>query len=130
MNKLIPAICKKVAGIFNFKLCQNNQQTLKDGASSITIDAATDTVERVNFGYENASFGSKTDHWLATLHMGHISLGKDEQICHSLYQLFLVLVGLAVTILSGTGAYLWWRGRQGRLKQRQKLTVNIVFNIV
>ncbi|MDN3453304.1 PepSY-associated TM helix domain-containing protein [Psychrobacter sp. APC 3350] len=88
----------------------------KGGASSITIDAATGNIERVNFGYQSASFGSKTDQWLSTLHMGHISQG----IGHVLYQIFLVLVGLAVAVLSGTGVYLWWKGRQQRLKALQK----------
>lgn len=95
----------------------------KGGASSITMDASTGKVEKVNFGYQSATFGSKTDQWLATLHMGHISLGEDEQLGHLLYQLLLVMIGLAVTVLSATGAYLWWKGRQSRLKQKQKLRV-------
>ncbi|MGP9545615.1 PepSY-associated TM helix domain-containing protein [Psychrobacter sp. AOP7-B1-25] len=89
----------------------------KGGASSITVNAKTGSVERVNFGYQNSSFGSKTNHWLLTLHMGHISHG----IGHLLYQIFLALVGLAVTVLSITGVYLWWKGRQQRLKAAQKL---------
>jgi uncharacterized iron-regulated membrane protein len=103
------------------KQWQMRFQTDKDigthgGASSITVDAATGNVERVNFGYQSSSFGSKTDQWLSTLHMGHISQG----IGHLLYQIFLALIGLAVTILSITGVYLWWKGRQQRLKALQK----------
>ena len=89
----------------------------KGGASSITVNAKTGSVEHVNFGYQNSSFGSKTNNWLLTLHMGHISHG----IGHLLYQIFLALVGLAVAVLSGTGVYLWWKGRQQRLKASQKL---------
>ncbi|MGO2277208.1 MULTISPECIES: PepSY-associated TM helix domain-containing protein [unclassified Psychrobacter] len=89
----------------------------KGGASSITVSAKTGSVERVNFGYQNSSFGGKTNHWLLTSHMGHISHG----IGHLLYQIFLALVGLAVTVLSITGVYLWWKGRQQRLKAAQKL---------
>lgn len=88
----------------------------KGGASSITVDAATGKVERVNFGYQNSSFGSKTDQWLSTLHMGHIGQG----VGHLLYQVFLVLVGLAVAILSVTGVYLWWRGRQNAIQNISK----------
>ena len=90
----------------------------KGGASSITVDAATGNVERVNFGYQS-SFGNQADQWMATLHMGHISHG----VGHLLYQIFLALTGLAVAVLSGTGVYLWLKGRQSRLKQKQKLTV-------
>ncbi len=90
----------------------------KGGASSITVDAATGNVERINFGYQS-SFGNQADQWMATLHMGHISHG----VVHLLYQIFLALTGLAVAVLSGTGVYLWVKGRQSRLKQRQKLTV-------
>lgn len=93
----------------------------KGGASSITVNAENGDVERVNFGYQSASFGSKTDQWLSTLHMGHLSQGQDEHLSHLLYQLFLVLIGLAVTVLSGTGAYLWIKGRQQRIKTAQKL---------
>lgn len=88
----------------------------KGGASSITVDAITGRVERVNFGYQSG-FGNKVDQWLSTLHMGHIGHG----IGHLLYQIFLALVGLAVTVLSVTGVYLWWKGRQQRLKASQKL---------
>ena len=90
------------------------------GASSITVDAQTGNVERVNFGYQS-SFGSKVDQWLSTLHMGHIGQGEDEQLTHRLYQVFLALIGLVVTILSGTGVYLWWKGRQQRGKALRKL---------
>ena len=89
----------------------------KGGASSITVNAGSGSVERVNFGYQSSSFGSKTDQWLSTLHMGHISDGAG----HLLYQIFLALVGLAVAVLSGTGVYLWWKGRQQRLKISQNI---------
>ena len=85
------------------------------GASSITVDAATGNVERVNFGYQN-TFGNKADQWLSTLHMGQIGQGWS----HRLYQVFLAMIGLAVAVLSGTGVYLWWKGRQQRLKALQK----------
>lgn len=88
----------------------------KSGASSITVNAATGSVERVNFAYQNASFGNKIDQWLSTLHMGHISHGAG----HLAYQIFLALIGLAVAVLSGTGVYLWWKGRQQRLKSLQR----------
>ena len=89
----------------------------KGGASSITVNAGDGSVERLNFSYQNASFGSKTDQWLSTLHMGHISHGAG----HLLYQIFLALIGLAVAVLSGTGVYLWWKGRQQRLKSLRNL---------
>jgi uncharacterized iron-regulated membrane protein len=85
------------------------------GASSITVDAATGNVERVNFGYQN-TFGNKADQWLSSLHMGQIGQGWG----HRLYQVFLAMIGLAVTVLSGTGVYLWWKGRKQRLKTLQK----------
>jgi len=89
----------------------------KGGASSITVNAKTGSVEKVNFGYQNSSFGGKTNNWLMSLHMGHIS----HSIGHLLYQIFLALVGLAVTVLSVTGVYLWWKGRQQRIKASKKL---------
>ncbi|WP_352310345.1 PepSY-associated TM helix domain-containing protein [Psychrobacter sp. W2-37-MNA-CIBAN-0211] len=103
------------------KQWQMRFQTDKDigthgGASSITVDAATGNVERVNFGYQNSSFGSKADQWLSTLHMGQIGQGWG----HRLYQIFLAMIGLAVAVLSGTGVYLWWKGRQSQLKALQK----------
>ena len=87
------------------------------GASSITVNAVTGKVEKVNFGYQS-SFGSKVDQWISTLHMGNISHG----ISHLLYQIFLALIGLAVAVLSATGVYLWYKGRQQRLKVLQKLS--------
>ena len=89
----------------------------KGGASSITVNAGDGSIERVNFTYQNASFANKVDQWLSTLHMGHISHGTG----HLVYQIFLALIGLAVAVLSGTGVYLWWKGRQQRLKSLRKL---------
>ena len=89
---------------------------IHSGASSITVDAATGSVVRVNFGYQS-TFGTKADQWLSTLHMGHISHG----VSHLAYQTFLAILGLAVVVLSGTGVYLWAKGRQQRLKVLQKL---------
>lgn len=89
----------------------------KGGASSITVNAGDGSVERVNFAYHNASFGNKVDQWLSTLHMGHISHGAG----HLAYQIFLALIGLAVAVLSGTGVYLWYKGRQQRLKSLGRL---------
>ncbi len=87
----------------------------KGGASSITVDSATGKVTKINFGHQS-TMSKKVDQWMATLHMGHISY----DIGHVLYQIFLVLIGLAVSILSGTGVYLWYKGRQQRLKQSSK----------
>ncbi|WP_201544814.1 PepSY-associated TM helix domain-containing protein [Psychrobacter immobilis] len=87
------------------------------GASSITVDAETGGVERINFGSQS-SFGNKIDQWISTLHMGHISHG----VGHLAYQIFLAMLGLAVVALSGTGVYLWYKGRQQRLKVLQKLS--------
>ena len=87
------------------------------GASSITVNAATGKVEKVNFGYQS-SFGNKIDQWISTLHMGHIGNG----VGHLAYQIFLAMLGLAVAVLSATGVYLWYKGRQQRLKVLQKLS--------
>ena len=87
------------------------------GASSITVNAATGKVEKVNFGSQS-SFGNKIDQWISTLHMGHIGNG----VGHLAYQIFLAMLGLAVAVLSATGIYLWYKGRQQRLKVLQKLS--------
>lgn len=101
-------------------------QTNKDvgthgGASSLTVDAKTGEVVRVNFGYQ-AAFGNKVDQWLTTLHMGHLGQG----VWHLLYQLLLVITGLAVALLGLTGTYLWLKGRQRAQKpQRAKKALKL-----
>lgn len=87
----------------------------KGGASSITVNASSGNVEKINFGHQSP-VASKVDQWMATLHMGHIAEGENQQLGHLLYQLFLVLIGLAVSVLSGTGVYLWYKSRLQRLK--------------
>ena len=94
-------------------------QTNKDvgthgGASSLTVDAKTGEVVRVKFGYQ-AAFGNKVDQWLTTLHMGHLGQG----LWHLLYQLLLVVTGLAVALLGITGTYLWLKGRQRAQKPQR-----------
>ncbi len=84
------------------------------GASSITVDALTGEVVRVNFGFQ-ADRAHQLDYWLASLHLGQI--GSDGGLGHRLYQVFLLLVGWALVLLSGTGVYIWWR-RTGAKKRR------------
>lgn len=81
----------------------------QSGASSISVDAKTGEVVRVRFGSE-VSTGEKADQWLSTLHMGHIGQGAG----HVLYQIFLSLIGVAVALLSVSGVYMWYKGRQAR----------------
>ena len=86
----------------------------KVGASSVTIDAITGKVERTHFGHQSLT-SNKINEWLMSLHMGHIGIG----LVHTLYQVFLSIIGMAVSTLSFTGVYLWWRGR--KVRQRNAL---------
>ena len=108
-------------GQWQMRFKTNKDIGTHDGVSSITVNAVTGKVEKVNFGSQS-SFGNKIDQWFSTLHMGHIGQGN----AHLLYQIFLAMIGLAVTVLSATGVYLWVKGRQSRLKQ--KLTIKNKFS--
>lgn len=79
--------------------------------SSITFN--TDSFDaglkpEVNWGFERSTKDS-VSLWLVYLHRGFV-WGTP-------YKLFLATVGLATAIVSGTGVYLWWRGRKARLKK-------------
>ena len=110
-------------GQWQMRFKTNKEIGTHSGASSITVNAVTGKVEKVNFGYQS-SFGNKIDQWISTLHMGHISHG----VGHLAYQIFLAMIGLAVAVFSATGFYLWVKDRQSRLKQKQKLTVKNDFS--
>lgn len=81
----------------------------KGGVSSLNIDAVTGQVVKINLGHQSPT-GNKINEWLNSLHMGHI--GGD--VVHRIYQVFLALIGIAVSALSFTGVYLWWRGNRAR----------------
>jgi len=102
--------------VWQLRFKTNKDIGQKGGASSITVDAKSGAVIRSHFGDESAA-AEKTDQWLSSLHMGHI--GKDAG--HLAYQLFLALVGIALSVASGAGVYLWNQGRLQRqaLKRRE-----------
>lgn len=87
------------------------------GASSITVNALTGKVEKVNFGSE-AKFANKVEQVILSLHVAHIDA--------FLYRIFLSGFGIIVLILSMTGVYLWWRGRQARQKMREKTLLKML----
>lgn len=81
------------------------------GVSSLTVNALTGDVTKINFGSQ-AIIPTKLEHWWYSLHMGHF----DALI----YRIVLALFGLVTAIMSMTGVYLWWRGWQGRRKRKRK----------
>lgn len=66
----------------------------------------------VKWGFERSTKDS-VSMWLVYLHRGFV-WGTS-------YKIFLTFVGLATAIVSGTGVYLWWRGRQARLKRKARI---------
>ncbi|ENO99048.1 hypothetical protein C667_00270 [Thauera phenylacetica B4P] len=56
-----------------------------------------------------AAAGDTVTSWLTALHMAAV-WGLP-------FRIFVTLLGLAVASLSITGVYVWWRKRQGRMKQ-------------
>ena len=81
------------------------------GASSITVNAQTGVVSKINYG-ARAAVVNKAEHWWYALHRAHFD--------NRWYPILLAVFGIATAVMCVTGVYLWWRGRQARQKQRAK----------
>lgn len=75
------------------------------GQSSLFIDGSTGNVIAIRLPTGQAS-GDTVTTWLSTLHMANI-WGLP-------FKVFMTLLGMAVTMLSGTGLYIWVKKRRGR----------------
>ena len=94
-------------GRFRYRVMSDRDIRNKYGTTEITFDATSG--ELVHFYLPTgAASGDTITSWLLTLHMAAI-WGIP-------FKLFVCVLGIAVAILSGTGVYIWWRKRAGRLK--------------
>lgn len=58
--------------------------------------------------------GNTIESWLYALHMARV-FGRP-------YQIFVCVLGLVTAMLSGTGVYIWWKKRSGRLHRARERT--------
>ncbi|WP_293765112.1 PepSY-associated TM helix domain-containing protein [uncultured Aquitalea sp.] len=81
------------------------------GSTQVSFDGDSGALSHVWLPTEGAR-GDTLGSWLASLHMAAIGGAP--------YKAFIMLMGLAVATLSGTGVAIWWKKRQGRRKAAAK----------
>ncbi len=79
------------------------------GNTAVMVDADTGAYV-ASYLPSGAAAGNTIGNWMGALHMGHV-FGLP-------YRVFVCVLGLVVVALSGTGLYIWWKKRQGRLHAR------------
>lgn len=81
------------------------ERSPKGGSTSVWFDGNTGQLYRVSVP-TGMHAGNTIDSWLYALHMARV-FGRP-------YQLFVFLIGFAITILSVTGIVIWWKKRRAR----------------
>lgn len=84
---------------------RGSQDMSKTGATTIAFDADTGEL-KAQLGPGADSSGQTLTRWLYWLHMAAV-FGLPMQI-------FVCVMGLVITALSGTGVYIWWKKRRAR----------------
>ncbi len=69
---------------------------------AIFFDADTGAFYR-EFGTRDAHLGNTVTNWLRALHM------ISDPVDYLPYRIFVCALGLVITMLSGTGVYIWWK---------------------
>jgi uncharacterized iron-regulated membrane protein len=77
----------------------------RSGTTIVMFDGDTGE-RRLRVGPNGSSLGATIGEWLRMLHTGRV-FGLP-------YRIFVLFVGLAIAMLSGTGVYVWWRKRRAR----------------
>jgi uncharacterized iron-regulated membrane protein len=77
----------------------------KGGSTEVMFDGETGALVKL-FLPTGEHAGNTVEAWLYALHMTRV-FGRA-------YQIFVCVLGLLITLLSVTGAYVWWRKRRAR----------------
>ena len=105
IRRPIALYCLRDAGLYNYRVRSNRGIGDKYGATGVDFDAYSGELVNVSLP-TGAQSGITVTTWLMQLHMAHV-FGRP-------YQLFVCLLGLAITVLSATGVLIWWKKRHAR----------------
>jgi uncharacterized iron-regulated membrane protein len=81
------------------------ERSPKGGGTTVAFDGGTGELLRLHVPTGQHA-GNTVESWLYALHMA--------RVFGPLYQIFVCLLGLVVTMLSITGVYIWWKKRAAR----------------
>ena len=98
------------SGVFHYRVRSNRDIRDRRGITSIDFDAATGAY-LTSYVPTGRAGGDTVTGWLLALHMADV-WGQP-------FKLVVFLLGLATAGLSGTGIWIWWRKRKGRLAARR-----------
>jgi len=102
-------------GMYAYVVATDRDIAEQSGATMTMFDG--DTGERRAFtGPYGANAGVTVGEWLMALHTGRV-FGFP-------YRIFVMIVGLAVTMLSATGVYIWWKKRLARKLSKKNMRQN------
>ncbi|MBY6243009.1 PepSY domain-containing protein [Methylosinus sp. Sm6] len=94
-------------GVFQYRVRSSRDLGDKIGATYVLFDAYTGGFIGVEMPSGQRA-GNTITSWLAALHMAAV-FGMP-------YRIFVCVLGVVIAMLSGTGAYIWWKKRKARVK--------------
>jgi uncharacterized iron-regulated membrane protein len=98
--------------LITYTVRSNRDLTDRGGATRVAFDGSTGSlVSMVIPRGQNA--GTTLDSWIFALHTAGV-WGNP-------YRIFLAIVGIVITVLSGTGVYIWWRKLSARRWSRSRI---------
>ncbi|WP_051335673.1 PepSY-associated TM helix domain-containing protein [Methylocapsa acidiphila] len=92
-------------GFYGYSAHSSLDVATRGGDTSVLIDSETGALRSVDLPTGRQS-GATVTSWLYALHMANV-FGMP-------YRIFVCVLGLAITMLSATGVYIWWKKRCAR----------------
>jgi uncharacterized iron-regulated membrane protein len=98
----------RTRGVYTYTVRSSRDIQDRRGRTTIAFDANNGELKVLQLptGQYN---GLTVTMWLNALH--------DANVFGQPYRIFVCILGLAITMLSVTGIYVWWKKRSGRAKQ-------------
>jgi uncharacterized iron-regulated membrane protein len=92
-------------GLYSYKVRSSRDVQDRRGNTEVYFDANTGEMRQLLLPSRQYA-GNTVTSWLYALHEANV-FGMP-------YRIFVSVLGLAITMLSGTGVYIWWRKRRAR----------------
>ena len=102
----------RMGGTYSYFVKSSRDIRDKLGLTQIDFDANTGALISLDLPTGEHS-GNTVTNWLRALHMADV-FGLP-------YRIFVVVLGLIITMLSVTGVYIWWKKRKARLHRQGRL---------
>lgn len=115
VERLIAFYLMREKSVYEYRVRSSRDIGDKYGATTIHFDSHSGALVSASIPTGQRA-GNTLTTWLVELHMANV-FGLP-------YKIFVCILGVAITMLSGTGVYIWWKKRAPKRARRRRSTVD------